>query len=348
MAMALAASLLQATAQKNSDEVVVETKKAIPEAGAAVEVQTSNNQRYGGGSGGYSRGGIGSKSGKSRSEETFSEDFRIQNRGMADQMFRTHPGLFGNAGNESGPLLIRTTKPDPKVDTLLEEDLVVMRRILEKAILPSSGEKAHGRAMGIPLVALGGSRAPGSIYLQGYGALFLFETDTTLLPAPEKKQAAKSKERNSNWEETKEEIYGGESQFRMSPRFQMTDEPGEPYDADKVDELKNSILKALVDASNIRGLADERVVVVVTNRNHREPKDRFRVMAFSSDDSGQTSTALESEPKRMFSGKARSAGDSEKNEGKMTIVVKKSDIDLLAKKQIEFEEFKKRAETTIY
>jgi hypothetical protein len=71
-------------------------------------------------------------------------------------------------------------------------------------------------------------------------------------------------------------------------------------------------------------------------------------MAFSSDDSGQTSTALESEPKRMFSGKARSAGDSEKNEGKMTIVVKKSDIDLLAKKQIEFEEFKKRAETTIY
>ncbi|MDB6039869.1 MAG: hypothetical protein JWM99_3710 [Verrucomicrobiales bacterium] len=348
IAIAVAASLLQTTAQ-NAPEASGETKKVILDSGEAVETQTSNKEVYGGGFGGTRvRGYSGAKSEKNRSDVTFSDDVLIQSGGMPDQLFRTHPGLFGNPANDASPLLIRTSKSDPKEDGLLEEDLVVMRRILEKAILPGSGERAQGRAMGIPLVALGGSRMPGSIYLQGYGALFLFETDLPLLPAPEKKQNEKSKERGSTWEETKQEIYGGEAQFRMSPKFQMGDESGEPYDAAKVEDLKNSILKALVNASNIRGLSNERVVIVVSNRSRHEPRDRFRAMAFANADAGRTSAAFDADPKHVYAAKARPANGAEKNEGKMTIAVKQSDIELFAKKSIDLEGFKKKAEITIY
>jgi hypothetical protein len=349
IAIALAASLLQTTAQKNDPEASGETKKLTRDADEVVETQTSNKEVYGSSFGGARvRGYSGGKSEKDRNGGMFSEDVLVQNSGMPDQLFRTQRAFSGSAATEAGPLLIRTSKSDPKEDGLLEEDLVVMRRILEKAILPRSGDMAQGRAMGIPLVALSGSRMPSSIYLQGYGALFLFESDMRLVPAPEKKQNEKTKERDTTWEETKQEIYGGEGQFRMNPKFEMGDAPGEPYDAEKVEDLKNSILKALVNASNVRGLSDERVVVVVSNRSRHESRDRFRVMAFANAEAGQTSAAFDANPKHVYAAKARPANGPEKNEGKMTIAVKKSDIELLAKKGIDFEEFKKKAEITIY
>jgi len=261
---------------------------------------------------------------------------------------------WNGASGESPTMVVRTSKPDAKNDGL-EEDLLVMHRILEKAIGRNSEGNARGHAMGIQLFTFNGSRAPRSIYLEGYGALFLLDTQIPLLPPGEKTENPKPKDSDSTWEETKDELYGDDQPYRKSSRHRFGDDASEPYDAAKVEELKDSILKALANASNIRGLVDERVVVVVSNRSQGESKDRLRVITapgggfgMSGPGPGKAGNFGRVDVIRGRSTKPRGANVAEKPEARMTIEVRKSDVEQFAKKNMEFEEFKKKAKITIY
>src|SRR5437899_1586760 len=165
-------------------------------------------------------------------------------------------------GGPGKALVIRTSDADAKTQANLEEDLAVMSRILDKTVAKKLDDDRGNRFMGINVLFAPGSGSIRNLYLEGYGALFLLNVNFPLLPPPEKAEPTKEKsETDSTWEEAKQELYGQSdawAQVGKAFKFGMSPGPQQEYDKDKVDDLKESLLEALKNATNIRNLkADE-------------------------------------------------------------------------------------------
>ena len=125
---------------------------------------------------------------------------------------RSMHALLGQSGpsRASGQaLIIRTRDLDPESQSQLEEDLHVMSRIVEKAAQPEPGRGP--RAMGIDLVFGPGESPVRSLYLDGYGALFMVDVNFPLLPLPsiETNLVENAKPATaSTWEQARQELYG--------------------------------------------------------------------------------------------------------------------------------------------
>lgn len=149
------------------------------------------------------------------------------------------------------------------------EDLNVMSRIfednLEKARISPVGtslflseDRVFGRFMGAERDAIQ------SMYLQGYGVLFLMKVDFPLSPPQETQQEEKAEEQEAEktdpvWDRTRREIYEPQEASKGK-----SDEQEEKYDAEKVENLKTALVQALKHAANIRNLkADESVILTV-------------------------------------------------------------------------------------
>src|SRR5947208_5062927 len=163
-------------------------------------------------------------------------------------------------------LVIRTSDADAKAQGNLEEDLAVMSRILDKTLEQKLDEERPNRFMGINVLFGPGSSPIRSIYLEGYGALFLLNVNFPLLPPPQKPEQTKDKsETDSTWEKAKRELYGQHdawSQVGSAFKFSMADGPEQEYDEKKVEDLKEGLLEALKNATNIRNLKSEETITV--------------------------------------------------------------------------------------
>ncbi|MDX1951678.1 MAG: hypothetical protein SFY81_05810 [Verrucomicrobiota bacterium] len=166
-------------------------------------------------------------------------------------------------GPELDPLILRHSKQNSKVDREMKEDLKVMSRILEKAV-ESSPESSSKRAMGI--LILDGDATPRHMYIEGYGAVFLFNSGITLEPNKEQSADDKKKqdEPNSDWEEARRELFD-HPDFPEEQIHLWAGGPLEPprYDAEQVENLKKSVLKALRNGTNMRHLGKDEVITVV-------------------------------------------------------------------------------------
>src|SRR5438128_1576740 len=176
-------------------------------------------------------------------------------------------GIRAHVG-QGKSLVIRTSEADAKTQAKLEEDLAVMSRIFEKALAQKmvEVEDRQNPYMGINVLFGPGSTPIRSLYLEGYGALFLLNVNFPLLPPPEKPEAAKEQsETDSAWEEAKRELYGQPdpwSQVGGALRFNMSGAPRKEYDEKKVDARKDALLAALNNATNIRNLKSEETITV--------------------------------------------------------------------------------------
>jgi len=159
----------------------------------------------------------------------------------------------------SQTLVVRHSGTDPKTQANLEEDLAVMARILEKAAAQNPDEGRLHHAMGIDVVFGPGPNSPRSIYLEGYGALFMLKVGFPLLPPPSKPDARKEEPQGSStWEDVRRELYGQRSGKRIVAP------PTQPYSEEQVKTLKDGLLDALKNASNIRELkADDAITLCV-------------------------------------------------------------------------------------
>jgi hypothetical protein len=233
-------------------------------------------------------------------------------------------------------LVIRSSESDPKEQPQLEEDLAVMSRILEKAASERAG--GHGgqpygaMAMGIDVFYAPAASPLRSLYLDGYGALFMLNVGFPFLPPPQAEGQQEKPEANTDWEDTKQELYGPRGGGRV-----MT-APGEPYDEERVNRLRDGLLESLKNATNIRGL---------------KPDDSITVCVFGGPSSGQT-RARTYVKRSTGSSEARSAVTVSGRVGSpvrqtiMTIRVKKLDADAFAKGAITLEAFRKRAHVVSY
>jgi hypothetical protein len=257
---------------------------------------------------------------------------------------RLHAIVNKGRGGPGKALVIRTSDADAKAQANLEEDLAVMSRILDKTVAKNLDEDRGNRFMGINVLFAPGSGSIRNLYLEGYGALFLLNVNFPLLPPPEKAEPTKEKSQtDSTWEEAKQELYGQSdawAQVGKTFKFGMPPAPQQEYDKDKVDDLRESLLETLKNATNIRNLkADESITVCVFGGvSAASGKARTWVKRAPNSPDADREDVLVTEP-----------GDGPPAHATiMTIRVKKSDADAFAKGKLTLDEFRKKASITTY
>lgn len=234
-------------------------------------------------------------------------------------------------------LVVHSSEPDPKEQAKVEEDMAVMSHILEKAASERAGGRGamawSGTAMGIGVLFNPEASPLRSLYLEGYGALFLLNVGFPVLPPPQADDQQDKPETSSDWEEARQELYGQGGGGRV-----MT-APSEPYDKERVSRLRDGLLESLKNASNIHDL---------------KPDDSITVCVFGSPNSGQpkhNKAYVKRGPRTgdpAHDAAVVGLGGSPSRQTIMTIRVKKSDADAFAKGAITLEAFRKRAHIVCY
>ncbi len=170
-------------------------------------------------------------------------------------------------GGDGAVLVIPSAEIKAEDVAAITEDMNVMSRIIEKNLEQARVAPARSGFFALnhdPLVTLlGGGGTIESMYLQSYGALFLMRMDFPLSAPPaveEEKPAEKEAQSDPVWQEMRREMYEPQEAARGSRK-----EPEQKYDAEKVENLKTTLIKALKHAANIRSLkSDESVILTVT------------------------------------------------------------------------------------
>ena len=247
---------------------------------------------------------------------------------------RLHSVIKRSSSHGGKALVIRSSEPDPKEQANLEEDLAVMSHILDKALEEKSDttHRTH-RAMGIN-VYFSSSNPMRSLYLDGYGAVFMLHVGFPLL-APPKTEARKERaETSSTWEEARQELYGQPGGAKTLAG------PAEEYDEEKVSQLKDTLLEALKNAANIRDL---------------KPDDSVTICVFGGAGAGRTqvrsTTKRGATPGPEVQNNVWVVGDHNVGPTRgtiLTIRVKKTDAEAFAKGKVTLEEFRKKAKIAAY
>jgi hypothetical protein len=189
-------------------------------------------------------------------------------------------------------------------------------------------------AMGIDLYFTPGSAPLRSVYLEGYGALYILNANFPLMPPAKAESAPEKGAEKSSWEEARRELYGEE------PGGRAFGAPGEPYDEDKVKQLKDELLESLKNAANVRGLkADDTITVTVCGGANSGPV-KMRPMVRR----GSSGTTVDVQTHVLAFNRSGPAGRNTM----LTIRVKKADADAFAKEKLSLDEFRKRAKIAVY
>lgn len=266
-------------------------------------------------------------------------------------------------GRNARPVVVSSQALDAKELAVIEEDLGIMARLLEKEIEREAGADGLSNAMGIAITRLDG-RGPSVTLLEGYGAVFNFTVRLPLTPPPargvEKKQERPT---DSPWERTKRELFGpgdeagarGGGQGGQAGRLESMagggvsfggsggfgdpwggrNSPPEQYDAKKVEALKKAILESLKQAGNIRALkAEDYLTVVVQGGGSGSSHMEFSVET-------RTTTSSGGGPPRTEVN--RSSGGEGPRSGVLTIRAKKADAVDFSQGKLTTEQFAKKA-----
>jgi hypothetical protein len=256
-------------------------------------------------------------------------------------------------------LLIRTRDMDLEEQSQLEEDLNVMSRILEKAAQSDATPARGPRAMGIELVLGVGSGPVRTLYLDGYGALFMVNVGFALLPAATADDTDPDEPKSETetiWEQTRQEMYGNPRSPDSVVTFVGGPEliEGQPYDAEKVEALRTSLIEALKNATNFRQLADgESVTVCVTGAPIADPRVqvfRNKSAVITKDSQPYATKSRDEQLIEQLVVRHRQFADpsTATTRAVMTIQAAKGDIDRFARGELSLDQFRERVRTHTY
>jgi hypothetical protein len=261
------------------------------------------------------------------------------------------PGQPGTtARSSSNVLVIPNTDIKAEDVAAITQDMQVMSHIFQKIF--TGPRLIEGVFMDYGEFFGRGSRATQAIYLQGYGTLFLMEVNFPFSPTTKPKEKAEdTKEADSVWQRAKQEIFSP----TRNVRGKVVD-PENKYDAEKVEELKTRLIKALKHAANIRNIkSDEWIILTVigegggysggvgsgvggvggygggyggavnVRRSHISAAgDRFATIGIVPGGTGVTSSTV------------------------LTIRAKKSDVDAFAKGELDYDKFREKVQILTY
>jgi len=227
----------------------------------------------------------------------------------------------------------------------ITQDLNVMSRLLERNL-----QRANIATVGGSFFTSGrdmftgffmrGQQTIQSIYLQGYGALFLMKVDFPLSPPPKVQEQEQEQEKQTPeadvdpvWEQMKREMYEPEE---VSRRRRGTESPAEKYDAEKVENLKTTLIKALKHAANISALKpDESAILSITGGGEFASPASI-VTTRRRDDTRGDGTIIET------------TASSDSSPTVLVIRVRKSDIDAFANGDLDVDQFKQKTQILTY
>ncbi|HTI69062.1 MAG TPA: hypothetical protein VMF06_03805 [Candidatus Limnocylindria bacterium] len=175
-------------------------------------------------------------------------------------------GLF-SSGTNRRTLVLPTGTTDPQALAQTHEDLVVMHRLLTRAL---SGSKNNPKEYAFRFNS--DDRQVDAMYLAGYGTVFLLNVDFPLVETPKvEHKAPEAEAKDPAWEKERRRASGDDPDDGAAVNFEVNDDGrnGPPdFDAEKVNRLRNRLLEALKHAANIRTLKpEEDVIVVVAGRS---------------------------------------------------------------------------------
>lgn len=272
----------------------------------------------------------------------------------------------GPGGRGDSPLIIRSSETDAKTLAAAQEDMTIMGRILEKS-LSGRDEDERPEAMGIKLITvIGGRGGVRSMQIEGYGAIFMLNVNFPLVGPANKSDEGENKEpTNSTWDEAKREVYGqpgGADGNPFAARFLK-----EEFDPKRVEKLKDALLDALKNASNMRNLKPDESVTVVVRSGAGRMGSPMRVHVGTKGggsggynwnlggvrvDGGGGGGSVPPPPAVAWgpypAGGMKTVTVDGAVESVLTIRAKKSDIDAFAKGKSNLDEFRKRATVLIY
>jgi len=263
---------------------------------------------------------------------------------------------FGPRSGDTGSILVIPSSQTSTEDLItINEDMNVMSRIFVKNLEENRITTSHGgmfvsRTDAFTTFLGGGRSEMQSMYLQGFGALFMMKVDFPLTPSSEvqeEEKAAQGEEQgDAVWQKTRQEMFEP-GKVVISRK---ADRPESRYDAEKVENLKTTLIKSLKHAANIRCLKpEESVILTVVGRG---------------DEAGTTIAAARVVPgenqiliqERTSDGKvinkmvSRNSLDYIGLSSPTVLVIrtKKSDIDVFSKGDIDFEKFRRQVTLLTY
>lgn len=250
--------------------------------------------------------------------------------------------LFKHNGGAATVLVVPNAETKPQDLDMITQDLNIMSRILDKKLNPDQKDQLSvsygGRTSTIGRYMSFFSddeRTTRAIYVQGYGALFLLKVDFPLSPTPETIEEEKTEEEiDSVWSQTKREIYTPEE-----PSKRRRGRSEEKYDARKVESLKTTLTEALKHAANIRSLKpDESVILTVRGYEPAVAVRTFPAIGAGPDTSVRIThkPMVEVDKMGFFSPTV------------LIIRAKKSDIDAFSKDELNFDQFRQKAQILTY
>jgi hypothetical protein len=165
-----------------------------------------------------------------------------------------------------------------------------------------------------------------ALYLGDYGVVFLMSVDFPLSAPPKATvQKKTNKETDEVWAQTKQEIY---NPVEIRRKTKKVSSPSQKYDAEKVENLKTTLLKALKHVANIRNLKpDDSVILTVNSPGAAMAPYRLTGEDYTSNKAVKTD----------FDTPAA-----------LSIRAVKSDVDAYSKGDLELHEFRKKVVTFIY
>ncbi len=232
----------------------------------------------------------------------------------------------------------------------INEDMNVMSRILLKELI-NTDITLPSPVFGALFTSNYGlaDNTLNCIFIQGYGALFLIKAGFPLSAPSETAEQPEEPDKedvDSVWEQTRQQIYQPQA---ASTTFTNTRGSDVKYDAQRIENLKTTLIKALKHATNIRTLKpDESVILRISGSGQS-----INIISVQKD-GDQSLIIYESNGIRQLVMISEDSGDLDdyiKSLSTPTVILiqaKKSDIDAFSKGEIDLEKFHQRVQIISY
>jgi len=217
-------------------------------------------------------------------------------------------GRYVSSREDVPPVVVQFSEKSDAVDAL-QEDLTIMALRIRKAMDESTEDDVLTKPDAKFFRRTSGGYVR-TMYVEGFGALIFVKASFPLLGAPAE-QPAPYAAADSEWNRAKQDLLA-----ERRKALALDSMPGQPFNAAQVETLKNQILSAMKDATNIRSI---------------KPTDSVAVTVFG--------------PPAAAAGKVSLA---DVRGTVLTIRVKKSDIDAFAADKLDLDKFKQNASITTY